>query len=60
MLVTGKKLGVHYSKFLNYQSKLDFDPMTLVLDLGIVKVHLHSKDKVSMSRYAKVAVQTDT
>ena len=47
-----------------YQSDLDLyiDPMTLILklDVDIVNISYHTKDKVSMLRYSKVIAQTDT
>ena len=43
------------------KSDLDPDPKTLVLklDLCMVKMYYHTKNKVSMSRHSKVIAQTD-
>ena len=42
--------------------KSDLDPITLVLklDLDMVKMYHHTKNKVSMSRHSKVIACTDT
>ena len=44
-----------------YKSDLDCDLMTLVLkfDLDVVKMYLHSKNEVSISRHSKVVDQMD-
>ena len=49
----------HNNQF--YLSKLDLDPMTLVLKLGLdmVKMYHHTKDEVCMSRQSKVTAQMD-
>ena len=40
----------------------DLDPMTLILklDLDIMKMYRHTKNKVSRSKHSKVRAQTDT
>ena len=50
-------------RIINFtKNDLDLEPMTLVLklDLDIVKMFHHTKDKVSVSRYSKVIARTDT
>ena len=44
-----------------FEKTLKFDPMTLVLKLHlvIVKMYLHTKNEVSMSRHSKVIAHTD-
>ena len=45
-----------YVKLSFFSYDLDLDPMTLILkfDLDMVKMDLHTKNKVSMSRGSKV------
>ena len=47
--------------FSCFEYDLDLDPMTLILklDLDMVKMYLHAKNEVFMSRGSKVIARTD-